>query len=67
MMELQSQWLKRRNVATGDMLGSFSGDINHSNAELKVTMANSGIATVTTIIDKNNDIGDVKWQVTVLA
>ena len=39
-------------VATGDMLGSFSGDINHSNAELKVTMANSGIATVTTIIDK---------------
>ena len=39
-------------VATGDMLGSFSGDINHSNAELKVTMASSGIATVTTIIDK---------------
>ena len=34
------------------MLGSFSGDINHSYAELKVTMANSGIATVTTIIDK---------------
>ena len=39
-------------VATGDMLGSFTGDINNSNAELKVTMANSGIATVTTIIDK---------------
>ena len=39
-------------VATGDMLGTFSGDINHSNAELKVTMASSGIATVTTIIDK---------------
>ncbi len=39
-------------VATGDMLGSFTGDINHSNAELKVTMASSGIATVTTIIDK---------------
>ena len=39
-------------VATGDMLGSFSGDINNSNAELKVTMASSGIATVTTIIDK---------------
>ena len=38
-------------VATGDMLGSFTGDINHSNAELKVTMASSGIATVTTIID----------------
>ena len=39
-------------VATGDMLGSLSGDINNSNAELKVTMASSGIATVTTIIDK---------------
>ena len=39
-------------VATGDMLGSFNGDINNSNAELKVTMASSGIATVTTIIDK---------------
>ena len=39
-------------VATGDMLGSFTGDINSSNAELKVTMASSGIATVTTIIDK---------------
>ena len=38
-------------VATGDMLGSFTGDINNSNAELKVTMASSGIATVTTIID----------------
>jgi len=39
-------------VATGDMLGSFTGSINNSNAELFVTMANSGIATVTTIIDK---------------
>ena len=39
-------------VATGSMLGSLSGDINNSNAELKVTMASSGIATVTTIIDK---------------
>ena len=39
-------------VATGDMFGSFTGDINNSNAELKVTMASSGIATVTTIIDK---------------
>ena len=39
-------------VATGDMLGSFTGDINNSNAELKVTMVSSGIATVTTIIDK---------------
>ena len=52
MMELQSQWLKKFAVATGDMLGSFTGDINNSNAELKVTMASSGIATVTTIIDK---------------
>ena len=39
-------------IATNSMLGSFSGDINNSNAELKVTMASSGIATVTTIIDK---------------
>jgi len=39
-------------VATGSMLGSFNGDINNSNAELKVTMVSSGIATVTTIIDK---------------
>lgn len=38
-------------VATGDMLGSFSADINNSNAELKVTMNSSGIATVTTKID----------------
>jgi len=39
-------------VATGSMLGSLNGDINNSNAELKVTMVSSGIATVTTIIDK---------------
>ena len=39
-------------IATNSMLGSFSGDINNSNAELKVTMVSSGIATVTTIIDK---------------
>jgi len=39
-------------VATGSMLGSLNGDINHSNAELKVTMVSSGIATITTIIDK---------------
>ena len=38
-------------VATGDMLGSFTGDINHSNAEFKVTMVSSGIATVITKID----------------
>ena len=38
-------------VATGSMLGSFSGDINNSNAEFKVTMVSSGIATVITKID----------------
>ena len=38
-------------VATGDMLGSFSADINNSNAELKVTMNSAGIATITTKID----------------
>lgn len=38
-------------IATGDMLGSFTADINNSNAELKVTMNSSGIATVTTKID----------------
>ena len=38
-------------IATGDMLGSFSADVNNSNAELKVTMNSSGIATVTTKID----------------
>ena len=38
-------------IATGDMLGSFTADVNNSNAELKVTMNNSGIATVTTKID----------------
>ena len=38
-------------IATGDMLGSFTADVNNSNAELKVTMNSSGIATVTTKID----------------
>ena len=38
-------------IATGDMLGSFTADINNSNAELKVTMNSYGIATVTTKID----------------
>jgi hypothetical protein len=38
-------------VATGDsMLGSFDGAINGSNAELRVNMVTSGIATVTTKI-----------------
>ena len=38
-------------VATGDaMLGSFDGAINGSNAELRVNMVSSGIATVTTKI-----------------
>ena len=39
-------------IATGSMLGTISGDINNSNVELQVTMGSSGIATVTTIIDK---------------
>ena len=39
-------------VSTGaTMLGSFSGAIVGSNAELQVTMGNAGIATVTTKID----------------
>ena len=39
-------------VSTGSsMLGSFSGAIVGSNAELQVTMGNAGIATVTTKID----------------
>jgi len=39
-------------VSTGSsMLGSFTGAIVGSNAELQVTMANSGIATVITKID----------------
>ena len=38
-------------VSTGDaMIGSFDGAINGSNAELRVTMVSSGIATVTTKI-----------------
>jgi len=38
-------------IATGSMLGSFTADVNNSNAEFKVTMSSSGIATVTTKID----------------
>ena len=38
-------------IATGSMLGSFTADVNNSNAEFKVTMGSSGIATVTTKID----------------
>ena len=45
-------------IATGDMLEIFTGDINNSNAELKVTMVSSGIATVTTIPTPDNNIGD---------
>jgi hydrogenase maturation factor len=38
-------------VSTGDsMIGSFDGAINGSNAELRVNMVTSGIATVTTKI-----------------
>ena len=39
-------------VATGDMLGTFSGAINGSNLEFKVTMNSSSSATVTVIVDK---------------
>ena len=39
-------------VATGDMLGTFSGAINGSNLEFKVTMGSSSSATVTVIVDK---------------
>ena len=39
-------------VATGDMLGTFSGAINGSNLEFKVTMSSSSSATVTVIVDK---------------
>lgn len=38
-------------VATGSMLGSFDGAISGANAEFRVTMVSSGIATVTTKID----------------
>ena len=38
-------------VATGSMLGSISGAINGSNAELKVTMASSGVSTVSAKLD----------------
>ena len=38
-------------IATGSMLGSFDGAIVGSNAEFRVTMVSSGIATVTTKID----------------
>jgi hypothetical protein len=39
-------------VSTGStMLGSFTGAISGSNAELRVLMVTSGIATVTTKID----------------
>ena len=39
-------------VATGSMLGTFSGAINGSNLEFKVTMSSSSSATVTVIVDK---------------
>jgi hypothetical protein len=39
-------------VSTGSsMLGSFAGSISGTNAELRVTMVSSGIATITTKID----------------
>jgi len=39
-------------VATGSMLGTFSGAINGSNLEFKVTMGSASSATVTVIVDK---------------
>ena len=39
-------------VSTGSMLGTFSGAINGSNLEFKVTMGSSSSATVTVIVDK---------------
>ena len=39
-------------VATGSMLGTFSGAINGSNLEFKVTMSSASSATVTVIVDK---------------
>ena len=39
-------------VATGSMLGTFSGAINGDNLEFKVTMGSSSSATVTVIVDK---------------
>ena len=51
MMEQQQQSLKNQQSQQVTCLGSFTADINNSNAELKVTMNSSGIATVTTKID----------------
>ena len=39
-------------IATGSMLGSFTGAISGANAEIQVTMVSAGIATITTKIDK---------------
>ena len=39
-------------VATGSMLGTFSGAISGDNLEFKVTMGSSSSATVTVIVDK---------------
>jgi len=39
-------------IATGSMLGTFSGTISGSNLLFQVTMGSSSSATVTIIIDK---------------
>ena len=44
--------VEEADVATGSMLGTFSGAINGSNLEFKVTMGSSSSATVTVIVDK---------------
>ena len=43
--------IEESSIATNAMLGSFDGVINGSNAEIRVTLASAGIATVTAKID----------------
>ena len=42
-------------VSTGDMLGTISGAIAHSNCELQVTMGSAGVATCSAKIDTMAD------------
>jgi len=42
-------------VATGSMLGTVSGQIAHSNAELLVTMGSAGVATCSAKLDTMAD------------
>ena len=43
--------VEESSIATGSMLGSFTGTISGANAEIQVTMVSAGIATITTKID----------------